>query len=153
MKGVRFEPLAERHFPAILEIERKSQSSPWSEQSFRNELDHAHGVFIVALVGLDLLGFAGEWILADEAHITTIAVDPDHRKKGLGRQLMEELLDRAIERGAVCSTLEVRASNEAALKLYEDLGYVRAGVRKAYYPDNKEDAVVMWLHSLGKTSS
>lgn len=150
MKGVRFEPISEHLIARILEIEKKSQTSPWSEQSFRNELGHAHGVFIVAFVGQEVRGFAGEWILADEAHITTIAVDPDHRKQGLGRQLMEELLSRAVERGAVCSTLEVRAGNEEAIKLYESLGYIRAGLRKGYYPDNKEDAVVMWLHDLGQ---
>lgn len=148
MKGVRFEPLSQHHIPSILEIEKGSQTSPWSEQSFRNELDHKHGVFVVALVGSDVRGFGGEWILADEAHITTIAVDPEFRNQGLGRQIMDELLHRAVERGALCSTLEVRAGNQAAIKLYQDLGYVSSGIRKAYYPDNKEDAVVMWLHDL-----
>ena len=148
MTGIRFEPLREEHIPAVLEIEQRSQSSPWSERSFRNELDHPQGVFIVALSGERLLGFAGEWILADEAHITTIAVHPDERRRGLGRDLMLELLARGRALGAECSTLEVRAGNDAAIKLYESLGYVRAGLRKNYYPDNKEDALVMWLHRI-----
>ena len=148
MKGVRFDRLAESHLPAIMEIEKLSHGSPWSERSFRNELDHPQGEFVVAQIGEQVIGYAGEWILADEARVTTIAVHPDHRRQGLGKELMHRLLERAVARGAVCSTLEVRAGNEAAIKLYEDLGYVTAGLRKNYYPDNKEDAVVMWLYDL-----
>jgi ribosomal-protein-alanine N-acetyltransferase len=148
MKGVRFQTLAESHIPAIMEIERQAHGSPWSERSFRNELDHPQSEFIVATIGPELVGYAGEWILVDEAHVTTIAVRPDHRRKGLGRDLMNELLARAKARGAVCSTLEVRASNAAAIQLYEGLGYVQAGLRRGYYPDNKEDAVVMWLYNI-----
>lgn len=149
MKGVRMEPLSEAHLPQIMEIEAKSHSAPWSEPSFRKELDHPHSEFVVALKDGSVVGYAGEWILADEAHITTVAVSPDHRRQGLGRQLMEELSHRAKARGAVCSTLEVRVSNASAIELYEKLGYVRAATRKNYYPDNKEDAVVMWLYDLG----
>ncbi|MBS1721464.1 MAG: ribosomal protein S18-alanine N-acetyltransferase [Armatimonadetes bacterium] len=150
MKGVRFEPLASGHIAQILEIEKVSHGSPWHERSFQNELSHAHSVFVVALKGTDVVGYAGVWILADEAHVTTIAVQPELRGQGLGRELMDEVLARSAERGAVCSTLEVRAGNEAAIHLYESMGYVRAGLRKGYYPDNKEDAVVMWLHQLEK---
>lgn len=148
MKGVRMEPLAESHLSQIMEIEAKSHSAPWSEPSFRKELDHPYSEFVVAVKDGKVVGYAGEWILADEAHVTTVAVDPDCRRQGLGRQLMEELLDRAKLRGAACSTLEVRVSNTAAMALYEQLGYVRAATRKNYYPDNKEDAAVMWLYSL-----
>ncbi len=150
MKGVRFVELAEEHIGPIMEIEKRSQSSPWSERSFRNELDHAHGVFIVALADGTVVGYAGAWVLADEAHVTTIAVDPDRRLSGIGRALMDELLERAKNLGATCSTLEVRAGNEPAIKLYEAMGYVGVGLRKKYYPDNKEDAVVMWLYDLDK---
>lgn len=148
MKGVRFVPLEVAHLPAIMEIERSSHGAPWSEQSFRNEIGSPQSLFLVALHEGAVVGYAGAWILADEAHVTTIAVHPDKRRQGLGRRLMDELLDRAKDAGAVCSTLEVRAANMAALHLYEELGYVRAGVRKRYYPDNREDAVVMWLHEM-----
>lgn len=148
MRGVRFAPLEEAHLSEIMEIERASHGAPWSEQSFRNELAQVQSVFLVAMLEGKVAGYAGAWILADEAHVTTIAVHPDKRRQGLGRHLMEELLDRSKDAGAVCSTLEVRAGNMAALHLYEELGYVRAGVRKRYYPDNREDAVVMWLHDM-----
>jgi len=148
MKGVQFVPLHEVHLPAILEIEAKSHGAPWSERSFRNELDHEHSIFLVAEKGKQVVGYGGVWMLADEAHVTTIAVDPDARRQGLGWKLMIELLARAQEAGATCSTLEVRAGNTAAITLYERLGYTVCGTRKGYYPDNREDAIVMWLYDL-----
>lgn len=146
VKGLRLVPLEESHLESILEIEKRSNSSPWSERSFRNELDHPYGIFLVASLGDHIVGYGGVWLVVDEAHITTIAVDPDYRRQGIARSIMQALLDQAVKRGATCSTLEVRAGNEAAIRLYEGLGYVRAAIRKRYYPDNKEDAVVMWRY-------
>ena len=77
-------------------------------------------------------------------------VAPEHRREGVGRALMISLLSKAKALGMTCSTLEVRISNEAAILLYEDLGYVRVAVRKGYYPDNQEDAVIMWLYDLDR---
>jgi [ribosomal protein S18]-alanine N-acetyltransferase len=148
MKTLRFERLQEAHIAAILDIEREVNTAPWSEKSFRNELTHPHGYFLVALSEGNPVGYGGFWMVIDEAHITTVAVSPAHQRKGIGRRLMLELLEEAKRRGMSCSTLEVRSGNEPAIKLYEDLGYVAAARRKAYYPDNKEDAVVMWLHNL-----
>lgn len=148
MKSLRFEPLEANHIPAILEIEARVNTAPWSEKSFRNELTHPHGVFIVAILDGSLIGYGGFWMVVDEAHITTVAVSPDHQGKGVGRRLMIELLKRAKARAMTCSTLEVRAGNQPAISLYERLGYVSTARRKAYYPDNQEDAVVMWLHNL-----
>ncbi len=150
MKTLRFERLDEGHISQILGIESQVNSAPWSAKSFQNELTHSHGYFLVALVNGKVVGYGGFWMVIDEAHITTIAISPDHQRKGIGRKLMMELLTQAKRAGMVCSTLEVRASNEAAIKLYEDLGYQIAALRKAYYPDNKEDASVMWLHHLDK---
>jgi len=147
-KGIVFEPLAEEHIAQILEIEKVSNGAPWSERSFRNELDHPNGIFLVAKEGGRVIAYAGEWFVVDEAHITTVAVAPENRRRGIGRQLTIALLDTAKERGMACSTLEVRAGNEAAIKLYEQLGYVSTATRRAYYPDNQEDALVMWLHDL-----
>ena len=121
---------------------------PWSEASFRNEIDHQHGISLVAERGKEVVGYGVVWVVADEAHITTIAVDPEQRRQGIAWKLMVELLERAKERGATCATLEVRASNEAAIKLYERLGFEVCGRRRAYYADNKEDAMVMWLYEL-----
>jgi ribosomal-protein-alanine N-acetyltransferase len=148
VKIVRFEPLGPQHVPEVLAIEKVSQSAPWSESSFRNEIDSPQSVFFVLIADGRVAGYAGAWVLIDEAHITNIAVHPDLRGQGLGRRLLDQLLDRAKERGAECATLEVRAGNTPAIQLYERLGFVTAGRRKGYYPDNKEDALVMWLHQM-----
>jgi ribosomal-protein-alanine N-acetyltransferase len=145
---LRFEPLTGQHIPAILEIESSSNPAPWSEPSFRNELTNPQSVFFVAIADGKIAGYGGSWRCIDEAHITTVAVAPERRREGIGRRLMVELLLRARDEGMVCSTLEVRAGNQAAVQLYEQLGYVVSARRKKYYPDNREDALVMWLHHL-----
>jgi ribosomal-protein-alanine N-acetyltransferase len=142
--------LEERHLAQVLAIESKSQTAPWSEQSFRNEMTQDHGTFLVLEQSGEVVGFAGMWLMVDEAHIITVAVDPDQRGRGFGKKLVVELLLRAQEQAASCATLEVRVSNEAAIGLYETLGFTRSGIRKRYYPDNREDALVMWLHDLAE---
>jgi len=149
MKTLRFEPLRESHIPAILEIEKTSNTAPWSERSFKNELDHKHGIFLVGFLQGEVVAYGGVWLVVDEAHVTTIAVAEAQRRQGIGQRLMIELLEKAKGQGMVCSTLEVRASNEGAIKMYEKFGYTITATRKGYYPDNKEDAVVMWLYDLG----
>lgn len=101
-------------------------------------------------MGGEVVGYGGIWLVIDEAHVTTIAVVPAHQRQGIARQLMTELLIRARKAGMKCSTLEARAGNEPAISLYEKLGFSITGRRKGYYPDNKEDAVVMWLHDLAE---
>ena len=147
-RSLRFEPLRATHIPRILEIEKDSNSAPWSEKSFQNELENKQSVFLVAMSGNKIVGYGGLWLCIDEAHITTLAVAPDARRNGIGKAIMVQLLSRAQEQGMVCSTLEVRAGNEAAIELYRDIGYRETSHRRAYYPDNKEDAVVMWMHRL-----
>src|SRR5690242_1395417 len=105
IKGVRFEPLLEEHIPAILAIEKVSNGAPWSERSFRNELDHPNGVFLVAKDGARVVGYAGAWFVVDEAHITTVAIDPDYRRRGIGRALTVAILEAAKTKGMACSTL------------------------------------------------
>ncbi|MFM9873624.1 MAG: ribosomal protein S18-alanine N-acetyltransferase [Fimbriimonadaceae bacterium] len=148
MASLRIAPLEERHIARVVEIEKASQSCPWSEQSFRNELSQDHGIFIIGELGTDLIGFAGEWIMIDEAHIITVAIAESYRRQGYAEKLITELLLRAVSKGATCATLEVRASNQAAIELYEKMGFASTGKRKNYYPDNKEDAVIMWLYNL-----
>lgn len=148
VSGLRLSPLEERHLPQILEIEKVSQSSPWSEGSFRAEIGHEIGIFVVAEGSDGVVGYGSAWLTVDEIHIITIAVSPDHRRQGVGEKIIREMVMQGVDRGGTCATLEVRAGNEAALGLYESLGFERAGLRKGYYPDNKEDAVVMWLYDL-----
>ncbi len=148
LKTLRFEPLSQARIPEILVIERRANSLPWSERSFANELENPQSLFVVALINGKVAAYAGVWLCFDEAHVTTVAVSPEWQRRGIGERCVRRLLEQAGERGAACSTLEVRASNEPAIRLYEKLGYLRTAVRKRYYPDNAEDAVVMWLHSL-----
>ncbi len=148
LKTQRFESLSESHIESILQIEKASHSAPWSEMSFRAELTHPQSVFCVLIGDGKVAGYGGAWVLIDEIHITNVAVAPELRGLGLGRKIVMELLARGQERDAVCATLEVRASNAPALGLYKSMGFIEAGLRKKYYPDNKEDAVVMWLHEL-----
>jgi [ribosomal protein S18]-alanine N-acetyltransferase len=95
-----------------------------------------------------IVGFAGMWVLYDEAHVTTIGVSPQYRGHGLGELLLVDLFDKAIKRNAESVTLEVRVSNESAQALYHKYGFTRQGVRKRYYSDNGEDAYIMWSPSL-----
>ncbi len=95
-----------------------------------------------------ILGFAGMWILYDEAHITTIGVDPTYRGRGLGEMLLVDLIAEALRRGATWLTLEVRVSNEPAQALYRKYGFSVQGTRRRYYSDNNEDAYIMWSRSL-----
>jgi [ribosomal protein S18]-alanine N-acetyltransferase len=95
-----------------------------------------------------IAGFAGMWVLYDEAHVTTIGVGPEHRGKGLGELLLVDLFEKAIARNAEWVTLEVRVSNASAQSLYHKYGFTQQGVRRRYYSDNGEDAYIMWSPSL-----
>ncbi|MCX7799836.1 MAG: ribosomal protein S18-alanine N-acetyltransferase [Fimbriimonadales bacterium] len=148
MMRVEMRPLDEGLLAPVLEIERASNPAPWSEASFRAEIGSTEGEFLVLLVDQRPVGFGGYWSVVDEAHITNVAVEPESRRQGWGRRIMEELLRRAANRGMRCSTLEVRASNHPAVRLYESLGYQAVARRRRYYPDNGEDALVMWLYDL-----
>ncbi len=88
LKTLRFEPIQESQIPAILEIEKVSNTAPWSERSFRNELGHPHGIFLVAILQGEVVAYGGVWLVIDEAHVTTIAVSPDYRRQGIARRLM-----------------------------------------------------------------
>lgn len=145
---LRFVPLSKDLIDEILVIESSTHSAPWSRKSFENELEHKYGVFLVALIEGKVIGYGGTWVLVDEAHVTNVVVSPEFRGEGIGRKLMNEMLLKARDKGAVCATLELRKSNEVALKLYESMGFVMATVRKAYYPDNQEDALVMMMDDL-----
>ncbi|WP_231702607.1 ribosomal protein S18-alanine N-acetyltransferase [Desulfocucumis palustris] len=133
------------HLDQVLEIEKMSFPVPWSRQSFEFEImqnEFAH--YIVAVYNQKVLGYAGLWVVLDEGHITNVAVHPDFRGNRLGFLLMTEIMRRASIKGADKITLEVRPSNEIALKLYRSLGFKELGLRKKYYSDNNEDAIIMW---------
>ncbi|GAX88795.1 ribosomal-protein-alanine N-acetyltransferase RimI [Effusibacillus lacus] len=131
----------------ILEIERQSFSAPWSRSAFEAELTRNHfAKYIVVEVNGYVVGHAGMWIIIDEAHITNIAIDPAYRGRKLGEQLLARLMAMAVWNGAERMTLEVRVSNKAAQSLYQKMGFQNHGIRKAYYSDNGEDALIMWAN-------
>lgn len=131
---------------ALHQIELHSFTLPWSEEALHNELSKnrfAHYT-IIEYEG-EIVGYCGVWIIVDEAHITNIAILPEYRGKGLGEKLLWAVMQLARQSGALTMTLEVRLSNEPARFLYEKLGFEPGGVRKNYYADNQEDALVMWV--------
>jgi ribosomal-protein-alanine N-acetyltransferase len=147
LQRLTIELMREEHIPQIHGIEVRSYACPWSENSFRAELSNRMSHYIVARSANEIVGYAGQWIVVDEAHITTLAVAPEHRRKRYGELLLTELLTYAVERGLSRITLEVRLSNEAAQSLYHKYGFETVAIRRAYYPD-REDACVMWLTGL-----
>ncbi|SFF98793.1 [SSU ribosomal protein S18P]-alanine acetyltransferase [Desulfotomaculum arcticum] len=154
MDNVKFEKMMFEHLDQVILIENISFPTPWSKNAFDYELtynDFAH--YIVALNDDNqVIGYAGVWIILDEGHITNIAIHPGWRSTGLGFTLMQELISRAALLGVERFTLEVRPSNKPARALYQKLGFVEKGLRKQYYTDTKEDAIIMWMdlssHSL-----
>ena len=135
--------------PAVHVIERESFSTPWPAHAYRQELENNRlAAYIVARCGDEVVGFAGIWLLVDEAHVTTFATRRAWRRQGIGERLLLALLDLARARGANEATLEVRPSNMPARRLYEKYGFKVVGVRPHYYSDDNEDALIMTTDSL-----
>lgn len=138
------EPMRLEDVAAVHEIERLSFATPWPAHAFEQELrGNRLARYVVARAGDRVVGFAGIWLMVDDAHITTFGVHPDWRRQGIGRQLLLALVDLSTEIGARRMTLEVRVSNEPAQALYHAFGFEIAGRRPHYYTDDGEDALVM----------
>src|SRR3954462_1240529 len=134
---------------AVQVVERASFAVPWPANAFRHELtQNKNAYYLVAKEGDHIVGYAGLWLSLDEAHITTFAVLPEYRRRKIGERMLVAVFDRAGKLGAEWLTLEVRASNIGAQKLYEKYGFRPAGVRRRYYSDNNEDAIIMWTDRL-----
>jgi ribosomal-protein-alanine N-acetyltransferase len=138
------EPLTFAHLDQVEAIEHRSYTAPWSRAMFAGELIRSSSIGLGAFHLGRVIGYLIVSRYADDWHIMNIAVDPDWRRRGVARQLLEEFLTRTAggpERGY---TLEVRPSNAEAIRLYERLGFEARGVRRGYYLDNHEDALIMW---------
>ncbi len=130
--------------PRIMEIEKKSFRSPWSERLFRHELSRNRRASYLVFEDQDLIiGYVGMWFLPGEIHITSLAVAPEYRRKGIASRLIEEVYKAAQEKKVYRITLEVRASNKVARQLYKKEGFAETGIKPCYYSDNREDAVIM----------
>lgn len=120
----------------------------WTRENFLDELNHNLTNMIIAEENSKIVGYAGSWTIVDEMHIPTIGVDPNKRRRGIGEAMLIALIDYAIKESIMGITLEVRASNIAAQKLYEKYRFNQQGVRKEYYKDNKEDALLLWSENI-----
>lgn len=143
-KGI-VRPLHLDDLEAILEIERLSFSTPWSLEAFKAELkDNEYARYFCLELEGQVIGYMGLWFILDEGHITNIAITPNRRGEHFGKFLMRSVMERMVEQGMERMTLEVRVSNSPAQSLYKRLGFAIAGVRKGYYADTGEDAMIMW---------
>jgi len=135
------------HLDGVMTIENLSFKIPWSRNAFIDELTtNDMAVYVVAVSGKKIIGYGGLWRILDEGHITNIAVHPEFRRCGAGCRIMDELLKICRESGILSLTLEVRRGNLPAQKLYEKYGFRSEGIRKGYYSDTGEDAIIMWKH-------
>jgi ribosomal-protein-alanine N-acetyltransferase len=136
-----------RHLRGVLRIEAQVYPRPWSLGLFLSELAlRTTRIYAVAKVGPTVVGYAGLMLAAGDGHVTTIAVDPEWHRHGIGTRLLLAISRAGIARGCSGLTLEVRVSNEAAQAMYRRFGYAPAGIRKNYYSESNEDALVMWAH-------
>lgn len=145
---VRLAPMRRRDLRAVLRIESRTSSTPWSLGLFLAETRRADRIYLVARAGGRVVGYAGMLLIGADGHVTTVAVDPDHQGGGVGTRLVLGLIREAAAQGIEAVTLEVRASNQPALALYRRFGFAPAGVRAAYYRDPVEDALVLWVHDV-----
>jgi [ribosomal protein S18]-alanine N-acetyltransferase len=142
-----FRYMTEEDIDQILEVEHASFATPWSREAFYNEIyQNKFAVYIVLEEDDKIIGYCGAWVVIDEAHITNIAILPSYRGRQLGEALLRKMMSIAKDMGARSMTLEVRVTNHVAQSLYRKLGFQNGGIRKNYYSDNQEDALVMWVN-------
>ncbi len=136
-------PMQKCDVTAVAALEKECFSAPWSEKSLMSELDNPLSMWLVAREGEALAGYIGAQAVLDEADMMNLAVAPQYRQHGIGTALVRALIDALRERGVRTLTLEVRASNEAAIRVYAALGFVQVGRRRNYYEKPKEDALIL----------
>ncbi|MCZ0704190.1 ribosomal-protein-alanine N-acetyltransferase [Natronobacillus azotifigens] len=146
MSEVNIRPMEVDDIPQVTIIEERSFTLPWTQDIYRKEItDNNFAHYFVIENKERIIGFCGVWIVLDEAQVTNIAISPDFRGNGYGSMLFQAMLNQVITLGARKLSLEVRVSNNAAKKLYRKFGLKPGGIRKKYYTDNNEDALVMWV--------
>lgn len=136
-------PMGERHLDEIARLESLCFSEPWSRKALEEELENPTAMFLVAEENGVVLGYAGMHAVCGEGYIDNIAVFPEHRRNGVARRLITELADRLSQQDGEFLTLEVRASNEAAISLYHSIGFLEVGRRPRFYTNPTEDALLL----------
>ena len=146
---VHLVPMRRRHLRSVLRIESQVYPRPWSLGLFMSELAlRSTRAYYVARVDGEVVGYGGLMVVADDGHVTTLAVHPEWQRRTIGTRLLLALAGEALRRGATSLTLEVRMSNGPAQDLYRRFGFAPAGVRRGYYVETNEDALVMWAHDI-----
>ena len=133
----------DRNVSQVAQLEKLCFSDPWSENSVASELENPLALWLVAEKHGAVVGYVGSQTVMDETDMMNIAVHPDHRRQGIAEALIEALITALKQKGSRSMTLEVRASNENARRLYEKLGFQQAGIRKNYYRNPREDAIIL----------
>jgi [ribosomal protein S18]-alanine N-acetyltransferase len=138
-----------RHLKGVMAIERQVYPRPWSPNLFLSEMTEPRNrAYLVAKVDKEVVGYGGIMCYGDEAHVTTIAVDPSQQRRKIGTRLLYELVEESIKLGARAVSLEVRWTNSGAQDLYAKFGFRPVGRRKNYYQETNEDALVMWVDEI-----
>ena len=147
--AIELVPMRRRHVGQVLDIERRVYPRPWTMSLFLSEIvQRSTRFYIVARARRRVVGYAGLMVFGDEAHVTNIAVAPDHHRRKVASRLLFALVNEARRRGAGACTLEVRVTNHAAQTLYHQFGFAPVGIRKNYYAETGEDALIMWAEGL-----
>ncbi|AGB40307.1 ribosomal-protein-alanine acetyltransferase [Halobacteroides halobius DSM 5150] len=144
MDSLKIKSLEDRDLGQVLAIEEEAFSNPWSFSTFIKELHNNYAYYLVGLIEDELVGYLGCWLLCNEVHITTLAVKKEYRCQGIATQLLDELFTNVKKANYQKVSLEVRASNNRAQKLYKQAGFIKVGRKQEYYSDDQEDAIVMW---------
>ena len=148
-ESITVRPMVMTDVDGVMAVEHDSFLTPWSRSAFEEELaQNRLARYIVAVENGEIVGYAGTWLVINEAHVTNVAISDQRRREKIGRLLMQKLMELARDNDMESMTLEVRVSNAAARHLYEQLGFVEAGIRKNYYSETKEDALILWCEKL-----
>jgi ribosomal-protein-alanine N-acetyltransferase len=151
-RSLEISPMRLADIGDVLRVEALCFSTTWPRNAFVNELtDNKLAHYFVGRFEEEIIAYGGLWVILEDAHITTVAVDPTYQGRKHGERILIHLLDEAIERGASWITLEVRESNTVAQKLYQKYGFAIVNTRRGYYSDNDENALVMWAGNLKST--
>jgi ribosomal-protein-alanine N-acetyltransferase len=142
--AIDIRPLGLSDLNSIDSIEQRAYRTPWSRSMFASELAKASSICLGAYDGDQLIGYVVNSRYVDAWHVMNVAVDPDYQRRGIATRLLEHLFELTRDDQRRGYTLEVRVSNHEAIGLYENLGFVRQGIRRGYYTDNREDALIMW---------
>ncbi len=144
--GIIYRKMGIKDIDGVLDVENRAFSIPWSRNMFVEELNNPGAVYYVALVNEVIVAYTGVQVILDEGHITNLAVDPSCRRQHIAFGLMRKIIEMSRDIKLVGLTLEVRAGNLPAISLYERFGFKAEGIRKSYYSDNNEDAIIMWCY-------